>query len=326
MEMERESGELNLQEFISAIDRIENLPENKRIDPNFFRNVFKIVDGKEVKEFPVKMIMGDLEEVEKIRASILNRRKDLSEDQIKANVISNFVEAMVPEAIKKLGWLGEKIKSIRPSLYDDYCRGIDNILQILPDEVVESEKDIKCIGISIDFTISEGEANKKMGEALAKIAEGKVPLVKYFNTNIITKDGKQNVKIRDFPMPRIIITCPRKIILESQDDLLNFSNNPDDTEAKEKAKETKLKYYFIRECLTQLEFFVDVAKRLGKTNAEQVYLNSLGLFKDILDEQGIDKKLLDKKNGKVLGLMSNFDLDANDGQLEKLLKAISDNN
>ncbi len=29
---------------------------------------------------------------------------------------AQFVETVIPEAIKKLGWLGEKVKVIKPSL------------------------------------------------------------------------------------------------------------------------------------------------------------------------------------------------------------------
>lgn len=325
MEMERRSGELDLQEVISLIENIEKLPENERIDPNFFRNVKKVVDGKEINEFPIKMIMEDLKKVEEKKEMILHQKQNLTEAEINANTVASFVETAVPEAIKKLGWLGDKIKVIRPSLYDDYFRGIDNIIQILPDEVVEDEKDIKCMGFSIDFTISDDAAKKKVFEAALAIAKGKVPSIKYFNTNIITKKGKQNVKIRDFPIPKIIISCPHKILEESQEDLLNFEKNPNDVDAKERAEDTKLKYYFIRECLTQLEFFAEVAKKFANINAEKVYLSSLESLRNIMDEQGIDDKLLDKKNGKILGLMNDFDLDANDGQLIQILSVMKNN-
>jgi hypothetical protein len=319
------SEEINLEEVISIIDYIENLPENKRIDPNYFRNVKKIINGKEVNVFPIKMIKEDLDAVEEKRKMILTKKQNLTNEEINANIIANFVETSIPEAIKKLDWLGNKIKVIRPSLYDDYFRGIDNIIQILPDKIIEDKKDLKCIGFSIDFTISDMAAEEKVFEAALAIAKGKVPSIKYFNTDIMTKHGSENIKIKDFQIPRIIISCPNKILEESQEDLLNFEKKPEDLETRENAQDTTLRYYFIRECLTQLKFFAEVAKRVKNTVAYDVYMNSLESFKKILDELGIDEKLLNKKIGKISGLISAFDLDANNGQFVQLLEIMKEN-
>lgn len=306
--------EINLDEIRSIIEKRESLPENKRIDPNDFRNN---------EAFPINMIKGDLEEVEEKRKRILEQKSRLSKDQIDANTIANLVEVAVPEAIRNLGWLGDKVKVIRPSLYDDYFRGIDNIVQMLPEEKIEDEKDLKCMGFSIDFTISDEEAQKKAFEAMLAIARGKIPSIKYFSTDIMTKKGKRNVKIRDFQIPRIIMSCPHKILKESQDDLMNYEKNPNDDEAKDNAKDTTLRYYFIRESLSQLKFFADLAERMENNGAKKVYEDSLESFEKIIDEEGLDDKTLGEKVGKTSGLIGAFDLDANDGQLIKILKEMT---
>jgi hypothetical protein len=315
---------IDLKEVRSIIEKRESLPENKRIDPNDFRNSYiKLnVNGKEIDAFPLNMIKGDLEDVERMKKEIIDQKSQLSEFQINANTVANFVEMAVPEAIKNLGWLGEDVKVIRPSLYDDYFNGVDNIIQMSSNEILESGEKGKYIGLSIDFTISEDQSMGKVWDNALLIAQGKMSQVKYFSTDIKTKHGIENVKIRDLQLPKIIMSCPHKILSKSQEDLLNFEKDSSDNDTREKAKDTVLKYHFIKETISQLKFFAEIAKRFKNINAENSYNTSLNDFIELIREQGITDEILDEKVGDIQSLSSRIDLDASDSLYIRMLRDV----
>ncbi len=238
------------------------------------------------------------------------------------NKVANYVEIAVPEAIRQLGWLGDNVKVIRTSEYDDLFNGVDSVVQMVPKSIVENVTDLKTIGFSIDFTISPEGAGIKAFNLAVSIAEGKIPLVKYFSTDIMTKEGiTKNVKIRDFKIPKIIMSCSNQVLRRSQADLLKFEENPGDAEAKENAQDTVLRYHFIRQTLKQLEFFIGVAKEFGNTGAESLYQGSLESFKGIIAGLGITNEVLNEKLSGIKGGTEDFDLHANNGQYIEWVKA-----
>ncbi len=302
--------ETEYQELVTLLNVIESRPENIRINPKDFRGAKHEVNGEWVYTFPEAMVKGDLKDVEKKREMISKEETTLSEKDKQISKMANFIEVAVPEAIRKFGWLGENVKVIRPSLYDDYFRGIDNIVQVEPNKPIENEKDINCIGFSIDFTISEKAAVDKMFWLAVSLAKGKIPSVKYFSANIKTKEGtSKNVKIKDFQMPKVIMACPGRVNSESKGDLLNVEKNPNDQEAIAAAKDTTLRYYFIRETLTQLAFLSDTSKRLGNMDAAELYAKSLESFQQIMAEQGITQELLDQKLDGIKSLTQQVNYD-----------------
>ncbi len=64
------------------------------------------------------------------------------------------------------------------------------------------------------------------------IAKGKVPSMKYFKTDIQTSKGPMEIKLKNFKLPKVIMSCPKEIMDQSKEDLLNFEINSDDEEAK----------------------------------------------------------------------------------------------
>jgi len=311
---EKGAGSQESTETASVIEKIDQKPENQPIDPKDFVGV-SFFDEEEVKR--------DIYLVEEKRNKILNE-KSTNPIQNDAHISANFVEVAVPEAIKELGWLGKKVKVIKPSLYDDFFRGIDNVIQILPDEEVRDQKWIRCIGFSMDFTIDKEAAKNKAIEEMIAIKKGKVPAMKYFKTDIMTTEGQMEIKLKNFKIPKVIMLCPKEIMDESKNDLLHFEINPDDEYARKKAEDCVFKYYFMKESLAQLEFFATLAGMVGNKAAEDTYKNSLESFRHILKEQGIDEDFLEKKVGRYSGLIGkDFDLEADSGKFLTILEALS---
>ena len=308
------AGTSEIGKLADIIEQIESKPENLSINPRDFNGVSFFTQDE---------IERDLYLVEEKRNKI-QKNQDKSEEMTNALITANFVEAMVPEAIRSLEWLGNKVRVIKPSLYDDYYRGIDNVLQILPEDVIENEKWIRCIGFSMDFTISKEDAEKKAFDLMIALTKGVVPSMKYFKTDVVTTHGPMEIKLKNFKLPRIIMFCPKEIMNESKEQLLNYQTNTDSTDARETAKDCDLKYHFIRESISQLEFFAKLSGIVGNDTAQKVYSDSLISFRQILLEQGITDEIVSNRAGKYPGLIGkSFDINANGGQLIKMLKALS---
>ena len=283
---------LDLSAVMSIIKSVKDHPSNDRIDPNDFRNATTLDD----EHVSVNVIKKDLEEVERKKNKIAELSENLDPNQARANLIANFVEIAIPESIKNLGWLGTNVRIINPSLYDDYERGVDSILQMYPNEIIKSRKDLRILGFSIDFTISETQYEKKFFNNGLAIAEGKIPQIRYFSADVMTESGNRNVKIIDLPIPKIIISCPQnELLAEAQEHLFEYSKSPKDEDKKRAAQGTTLKYYFIRESLAQLRCFKDLSEKFENYEAEELYSKALDSFIAILKENGIDDEVLEQK-------------------------------
>lgn len=286
------SERLDLDAVIKVIQSVKDHPSNKRIDPTDFINATTL-DDQYISE---KIIREDLHKVEIKKNKIEEQGDSLDPNQNRANLIANFVEIAIPESIKNLGWLGKNVKVIKPSLYDDYERGVDSILQMYPDEIIKSRKDLRTLGFSIDFTISDAQSEKKFFENGLAIARGNVSEVKYFSADVMTETGSRNVKIIDLPIPKIIIACPQnEMLAEAQKHLFEYIRSPKDENKKNEAKETTLKYYLIRETLNQLRCFKDLSIKFGNRQAEELYGGALDSFLSILKDSEIDNGILEEK-------------------------------
>lgn len=291
-----------LNEMSSVTENIEKKPGNQPISPtNFIGEKF----------YTKEEIERDLQLVARTKAGFE-----------KSNIPAKFVEKALPDASRI--WFGKNVKIIVPSEFDDIFNGIDNVIQILPDKIVKNEKDIRCIGFSVDFTTSLVQGQNKMFEESLAIYNGKIPFMKYFMTDIATLDGVKEIKLKNFKLPRIIMSCPEEVMSQSQTDLFNFENNPDDISAKEEVNNSKLKFYYIREVLNQLTFFSELAKRLQKEEISSIYNKSLESFKHIMKEQGISEEIMQDKLGDTPSLGAGFDLDADEGRFIKLLMAVDE--
>ena len=272
------------QEIEQLISRIENKPENQRIDPRDFKDIFD--DPNEIE--------NDIASSERLLERFKESTNALGEREKVMTVDANLVETMVPEAIKKLGWLGY-VKVIKPSLYDDFVRHIDTIVQIQEKEVAETIEDLRCLGFSIDFTISPTEARENVIKIAEEIARGYIPSAKYFKTEFKTKNGTESVKLKNFKMPRIVIACDKKMMEEAKSRFVEYIHHPEDDKKRKEAQECDMKFVFIYEAMVQIEYFGLIAKQVGNVAAERKHAEVLEAFKRIIAKQGIDIKTLQAK-------------------------------
>lgn len=309
------SERLDLSAVMDVIKIIKE--SNKRIDPNDFRNATTL-DGEPIS---INIIKEDLEKVELKKNRIVKQDEGLNPSQTRANLIANFVEVAIPESIKNLGWLGADITALDPSLYDDYERGIDSIL-LYQNEIITDRRDLKTLGLSMDFTISDMQYEKKFFENGLAIAKGGIPKVKYFGADVMTVDGMRKIKIIDMPIPKVIISCPQnELLAEAQKHLFEYVRSPKNENKIKDARETTLRYYFIREVLSQLRCFKDLSIKFENKQAEELYNRALESFINLLENNRIDEEVLEER---LTGINPpKFLLDDPDGKYMWMIGVIS---
>jgi len=311
-------------ELLTFIDQIESNPDNKRIDPSEFIGLTTNYGGQKVVLFTEEVVKNDLLAVEQKLTQIKKSMAELSDSQREANITADFVETMIPQAIKELGWLGDQVKVIHPSLYDDFFRGIDMAIQILPDKEIVDERDMRCLGFSIDFTISRKEAETKFFNEMISIVLGRIPAMKYFATKFRTKEGEKEIKLKDFKIPRVIMTCTGQALEEAKEDFLKFEDDNKNQAVIERVSNNPLRFHFINETLSQLRFFTVLAEKVGNFRARDIYENSLRAFEVAVSEIGFDSNTVIEKTRNIPSLISkNFDLDANNGQMLEIVKTMA---
>jgi hypothetical protein len=314
----------DMQDLRRFIEEVESNPEYRRIDPADFIGVTHSFKGRDEVLFPEGEIKDDISRVDVKMSDIRRKMGDVDGHQKESDMAADFVETMIPQAIRELGWMGDSVRVINPSLYDDLYRGIDMAVQMMPDKVVEDERFVRCMGFSVDFTISHLEAKKKIFDEMVQIAQGKIPSMKYFMAKILTKAGPKEIKLKNFKMPKIIISCTGEVLEEAKEDFLAYEGDKDDLEVKEKASKNPLRYHFIREALAQMRFFIKLAGKVDNPRAREVYSANLVAFESAIKDQEIDEGELEQKLKNIPSLIGKeFDLDANGGQFILILKAFA---
>lgn len=306
------------------IDEIESDPDNYRIDPLDFVGLKAYFGGQETVLFSREEVEADLARVEEKKQSILREKEKLSEEQLEKRITAEFVETMIPVAIKEMGWIGDRVRVIHPTLFDDFFRGVDMAVQINPEKEIRSEREMRCLGFSVDFTISRDEAKKKFFGELLAIARGELPEMKYFSTKFETSLGTREIKLKSFKIPKIILTCNGAPLDDAKEDFMAYEDDPDNSTVKERVNNNPLRYFFIKETLRQLEIFVKIADKLGNERVGDFYYKSLTAFRDMISDLGFTQAFLDEKTKLLPSLVEkDFDPDSNGGQILALIKQLS---
>lgn len=329
------------QELLALIEKVESDPENQRINPVDFIDYSTIIRGREINLFPRAEVVADIKRVEELQKTLTRKYEKGGEqvDQKENDARAALVESMLPQLIRELEWLGNRVRVINSSLYDDYFNKIDGAVQLLPDREIRDERDIRCVGFSMDFTLSLQEAHKKMFEQAVFLCQGRLPRMKYFRTNIDTSAGPRTIMLRDFKMPRIILACSGKVIDDSVDDFAAYEEGKDDPNIKERLNDCDLKYYFIRETLSQLNLFKELIGRfIAMETAEgndpvliEKYRRMLAIYSDaseqltgITDSLGYDTDSIREKIKHIPSPTDKFDLGTKEGkQLLDIVRIMS---
>ncbi len=327
------------RELFDLIEKVEGNPENRRIDPKDFIDYSVPMAGRVVNLFPKAEVEADLQRVEERRRAFTEKSQVVEKiDNGEVSAMAALVESMLPQLIRELAWLGERVKVINSSLYDDYFNKIDGALQLLPDREIRDERDIRCVGFSIDFTLSQKEALGKIFDQIVFLSQGRIPKMKYFQTEISTLQGPKDIKLRDFKIPHVILACSGDLVEDSVDDFTAYEEGAEDSNLRERLDNCDLKFYFIRETVSQLIFFAELLEKFielekaegndqnligNYRRALEMYDNASAELIGIVKSMGYDSQVIRERIKHIPSPTDKFDLNKPEGkQLLSIVRAM----
>ncbi len=231
------------------------------------REAFDEIYGKEA-------VDRDLEEVRDLK------NKFETEAHLEHNMLATVLEAIIHEQIEQNEWLGAGARTIKPSDYDDYVGGID--------EIVEFPADSKALytGLAIDATTGS-DAEKKLKRVRDEIDIGVLPAVKYGHSEQNNFTGE----IKNIPVVvvEVRVETTRKLMelwLEGKNSTL--ARHP-------------VRFQILREIAMQSRAFAEYAKSKNKVGLVRVYEALAEHIEQILSQQQGEKPL-PKDDGSVFNL------------------------
>lgn len=179
---------------------------------------------------------------------------------------AEVIEVMMPMIIRDFDWLGNNTNIIYTSRYDDIANGIDSVAQLM------EPKDTWNVGMEIDFTSSEAEMSDKILKIEARIKEGKMSFVKYF-------DSPTTGKLRNIKMPKVAFGAPAKEINDFVSIVADAYLSKNKQSAQAELRRHKLKDRFIELTVNQLREFGRVAMESGSIENARMHHSILEKLK-----------------------------------------------
>ncbi len=116
---------------------------------------------------------------------------------------ATILEAIINKHITLSNWLGENAYSRQASDFDNLINGIDTIVEF----ETKKPKSTSHLGLAMDVTFSN-HLSRKIDRIKKEIDQGKLPEIKYFESDIDHTQGRvQNV-------PRVVIAFNTKSLSE----------------------------------------------------------------------------------------------------------------
>lgn len=226
---------------------------NEEIPMNKFRNLY----GEEI-------IKKDEEYVSQMEKQFTSEKNQYPE-KAKADKIATILEGFFCDRVKSSDWLGQNVKIIKTSRYDDIVNGIDVVAEFQEPEKISAN----YLGLAIDVTISS-ELCKKFDKIKKGINKGELAKVKYF------KSDYSNFRNELSQLPRAIITVHPKTVLDVAE--LQLKD-------KEALTTHFIQFQILGEILLQMKTFSKYAEKVGQLKIAETYNQIKSLIEGILKEK-----------------------------------------
>jgi hypothetical protein len=262
--------------------------EKSRINPDDFRNN---------RHFDAGDIDADLSHCQNLHGIFDDQKKRYTAEQQAQYERGLAAEYTLRHAIEEHGWLSENIHVIVTSVYDDYVRGIDSVMQI-----VLGEGRYEHLGFAIDFASGAENVGDKIRRTFDMIDQGYAPSVKYF-------DSPKTGQLKNFKVPRIIVGGgPENLqrLAAYSAEILNDSGISD--RVKESIKTDPFRAILFGEIEAQLSVFIHrLEKVIAQAREEQrfdieeraksslkMHQVAFEVIEDLAKEAGIDTDAIRK--------------------------------
>ncbi len=257
-----------------------------------------IIDGDAIKPESFRELYGDksvdadLAEVKRLEEVF---ESGASEFDMELSRISRIFEAMIHFHGEQNNWFGENVSTIRPSRFDDYVNGVDELFEYKEEGNVSKS----FLALAIDATFNKN-LRRKLEEIKREIDTGNLATVKYF------EDEDSNFKGQLKGIPHVVVGAHRATIIQIAEMWLNNRND-------EIAKHP-IQFQILEEIQLQCEIFAQYARKNGKPKIAQVYEETcLVMGKILKDKSGKmrDTGHRDAEFGLMLEALNSFKRDLN---------------
>ncbi len=262
--------------------RREDLEIISKIAKNYVvKNETKLEDFQDI--YDPAMIERDKNYVQK-KEELFAQTPEIAADQK-----SVILEAIILDTDLH-NWLGENVKMIKTSRYDDIANGVDAVAEF------QISDGFSHLALAIDVTTSPNIIGHKIEEIVKKIKSGKLASVKYF------KSDPMNFRGELFNLPLTVVGIGGPTV----EDLSKkwFATKTKNASSQIKAKINKLlsqdpvQLQIIEEILLEIEFFKEVAEKYNQPEVKSAYekietiikliSNDKQQLKIAYEEKGID--------------------------------------
>jgi hypothetical protein len=253
-------GKIDLEEM-KRKPKISHMHESvfkKGSVDDLYQQALHVLGNEEVNEDYVQHFIEDfitiynIDEIEEnikevIEKQELIKRRDTPE-LAHLKKLATILEAILIEGVTKYDWLGEKIKILAPSKFDELCRGIDAVIELSRGD---EANEFLALGIDVSFRSVKGEEFElKVENLLKSIDRMRLTQIKYFKDN-------QGKPIENLFVPKVIISVDGKAI----EDLIRIWENKGDEE--ESFKNHTIAIDMMGQIAEQCKIFSEYARSRG---------------------------------------------------------------
>ena len=231
-----------------------------------FEKAARVIEKESIKETDFADLYGS-ENVTRdaMKAVEVKTRLDRNDspEEKEAAKLATVLEAVIHTQVNNNQWFGRYAKSLRSTKYDDLVNGIDGITEF---KVPQIPTNYLALGIDITYRSNMG---KKFDRIKAEIDEGTLATIKYLRSS--DKTVRSEVK----QVPRLVVgvdgqTC-QALAKAWYEDAPGLKTNP-------------VRFQIVKEMHLQLETFAAYAKKAGKPELAEKYLQSLNVVTPLLKE------------------------------------------
>lgn len=266
-------------------------------DEIVFKAVFPEAQGI-LKENKIKLVdftnLYGAERVARDRSLIEEKQKAFeagaSPDKKDAKKQATIFEGVFHEGVNKHGWLGEGVRVVGASDFDDWENGIDGIVEFKgPDKVAQH------LALGVDVTFS-GQLAGKFEKIKDAILTGKLGTVDYFHSGNFRGELKNISQVVVGIDRGHLVNLAREVFIRP--DRMRLSRHP-------------VQILQLREIVAELDAFAVYASRIGKGDIAET----------LRRDEAIVRKILQKKNAGEGVRIGDWQDDKVFRAIEKELKA-----
>ena len=206
-------------------------------------------------------------------------------------VHADILEAILFEHIEQSNWLGDGVRTIKTSRYDDLKNGVDLIV-----EFAETMDQFLHMGLAVDVTFGETKLKVKIQEVKNAILKGSLTKIKYFESERSPYKGLYG----ELPMVVIGVDRPH---------LVDLARIWIDDDQKGKFAAHPVQKLILHQISQQLMTFSRFAEEHGRSKIAAMYRRQLAVIqRHLAQKKDINAVAYEESDGVGRGIRNQLEL------------------